>query len=442
MTTFRPLVQHELDRYLQIMLRVRVAGSLGLLGLGIAFAVWHPVWWKVLSAMTVGLSVGLLGVTALHKPLTESVHPEQIPWLTGSILLVQIMLVTLTGGIQSPLIIMFPLVNLLLTITHPGRALRALRTAVLLLAIWGLALVDAMGLASSLVLPLLQGDTGRGAPPAYGVGLAFFLSVAIAMGAYHGGRLRQAFDRAQQLTTEAQAEVIDAERRRSRDLLAMSGTLAHELKNPLASIRGLAVLVTRKQAVGSREREQMEVLGSEAERMGGIIQEFLSFSRPTTPLTLEQEVSLERLVRDALTLHQAMAAEQRVTLDFVHERSGLCTCDPRKIMQIIINLLHNALDASPEGGTVSVRLTQRAGDGIRLELCDEGAGLSPEVRDRLFRPGFTTKANGTGLGLTISRMIAQQHGGTLTLTDHPSGGCIARLHLPIRPPDHPPMESA
>ena len=68
-------------------------------------------------------------------------------------------------------------------------------------------------------------------------------------------------------------------------------------------------------------------------------------------------------------------------------------------------------------------------------MLDQGPGLAPDVRERLFRPGFTTKAKGTGLGLTISRTIAHQHGGELTLTDRPTGGCVATLTLPSRPPE-------
>ncbi len=110
------------------------------------------------------------------------------------------------------------------------------------------------------------------------------------------------------------------------------------------------------------------------------------------------------------------------------------TCNAARINQVVMNLLTNAIDASPEGGTVTVR-TCPEDDGVRLEVCDEGEGIAPEVRDRIFDPFFTTKpiGQGTGLGLSISYGIVKDHGGTIEVESAPGQGACFIVHLPRRP---------
>jgi signal transduction histidine kinase len=102
---------------------------------------------------------------------------------------------------------------------------------------------------------------------------------------------------------------------------------------------------------------------------------------------------------------------------------------------VLVNLLQNALEATPPGGRVHLSTTHLEDDAARITIRDSGAGLAVEIGDRLFSPGATTKSEGTGLGLTIARAIAEQHGGTLTLTSHENGGCQAKLTLPAKPAD-------
>jgi len=104
-------------------------------------------------------------------------------------------------------------------------------------------------------------------------------------------------------------------------------------------------------------------------------------------------------------------------------------CDPRKVRQILINLVQNALDASPTTAAVEVEAT--AGPGVaRVRVLDRGRGPDPTLGDAVFSPGVTTKARGSGLGLTIARALARQHGGDLVLSTRPGGGAVAELILP------------
>ena len=110
------------------------------------------------------------------------------------------------------------------------------------------------------------------------------------------------------------------------------------------------------------------------------------------------------------------------------------TCYAAKINQVVMNLLTNAIDACPEGGTVTVRTRPEDG-GVRIEVADTGCGIDPDVRDRIFDPFFTTKpvGQGTGLGLSISYGIIKDHGGTIDVDSTPGQGACFIVHLPLRP---------
>ena len=142
-----------------------------------------------------------------------------------------------------------------------------------------------------------------------------------------------------------------------------------------------------------------------------------------------------KLVGQVATLHGSVAAERGVGLDVRESGARSVRCDPRKLTQILHNLVQNAVDASPEGGTVAIEVAGESSGGVRIEVRDDGPGLSDAVRGRLFTAGTTTKVAGSGLGLTIARAIAEQHGGGLALEDRPEGGCRATLRLPAQPPE-------
>ena len=115
---------------------------------------------------------------------------------------------------------------------------------------------------------------------------------------------------------------------------------------------------------------------------------------------------------------------------------------PRKVEQILINLVQNALDVAPPGTEVEIEVVDARPHEVRVHIRDAGPGLSESIRARVFEPGVTDKAEGSGLGLTVARALARQHGGELELDNrrpgrgHPSGGCEATLILPLDPPSH------
>jgi signal transduction histidine kinase len=171
-------------------------------------------------------------------------------------------------------------------------------------------------------------------------------------------------------------------------------------------------------------------LVEESERMGRILGEFLNFSRPVTDLSLTK-MAVADMVRDVLTFHEGMASEGDVTLALVAEPTGVALrVDHRKLKQVLVNLLQNALHVSPAGSTVTVTVAQAAAGPVEIYLDDSGPGLAVSVAERVMEPGVTTKGGGTGLGLTIARAIVQQHGGQLELVNRAGGGCRASVTLP------------
>jgi signal transduction histidine kinase len=210
-------------------------------------------------------------------------------------------------------------------------------------------------------------------------------------------------------------------------LTTLSGEIAHELKTPLASIKGLTGLALMEIREPDRCAERLEVLGNEAARMQKILEEFLNFSRPLSPLVL-QTVDALGLGGEVVGLFEGLARERRLLVRLSGQPAEL-RCDPRKIKQLLINLIQNAVEASSSGGEVDVVVEAREGDAA-IRVLDRGHGLSGAVAERVFQPGVTTKARGSGLGLTISRSIAEQHGGKLTLCPREGGGCVAELVVP------------
>ena len=157
-----------------------------------------------------------------------------------------------------------------------------------------------------------------------------------------------------------------------------------------------------------------------------ILDEFLNFSRPLAPLAIEQ-VDPGALLDEVAQMHEGMAHERGVRL-LVRSEAGPLRCDPRKLKQAIINLVQNAIEASPPNALVE--LAADDGADTRLRVLDRGPGVDPSLVDKLFEAGVTSKPRGFGLGLTIARALARQHGGDLALSSREGGGSIAEIRLP------------
>ena len=211
-------------------------------------------------------------------------------------------------------------------------------------------------------------------------------------------------------------------------LQSVGAKVAHELKNPLASIKGLCQLIARTPA-SERTQERLTVVASEISRMETILGEYLSFSRPLEDLEPEP-VDLTALGRDVLDVLAGRADQADVTLG-IDGGATKVQADPRRLKEALINLVSNAIEATPGGGSVSLKV-KNGGATATIEVRDTGRGIPPEVMSRLGTSFFTTRPNGTGLGVVLAQGVITQHGGQLSYTSTVGKGTVATVTLPCQ----------
>ncbi|HET8734763.1 MAG TPA: ATP-binding protein, partial [Anaeromyxobacteraceae bacterium] len=232
--------------------------------------------------------------------------------------------------------------------------------------------------------------------------------------------------------------LIEARRERSaQERLAalgqLSGTIAHELGNPLNAISGNVQLLARHPACPPDIREQLQVIEREVQRMTSIIRRFLDSARALVPRP--EPVQLGALVDEAISLNVSADARQRIDVRRdLPEDLGPASIDPSLVRHVLGNFISNAVDAMPGGGSLTVR-ARRAGDQLALSVADTGGGIGPEARKHIFEPFFTTKESGkgTGLGLAISREIAAALRGRIEVESAPGAGATFTLLFPAPP---------
>jgi two-component system, NtrC family, sensor histidine kinase HydH len=228
-----------------------------------------------------------------------------------------------------------------------------------------------------------------------------------------------------------QVRHLERELQRSERMAAlgkMAAGVAHELRNPLSSIKGLATLLQSHFTAESKEAETAEILIKEVERLNRSIGELLEYARPgelfrkRTPINglLEKTVSL-------ITV-DAQSSGVSVILDTDTEIPDVFI-DPDRFKQVLLNLLLNAVQAMPGGGELRVSSAWVEGE-VEITIRDSGVGIDPENLGRVFDPYYTTKNNGTGLGLALSLKIVEEHGGQLTIVSEPGEFTEVRLTLP------------
>jgi signal transduction histidine kinase len=235
------------------------------------------------------------------------------------------------------------------------------------------------------------------------------------------GALARQFNAMTAALTEHQDRLVQSEKLAGIGRLAAG--VAHEINNPLAVILGYARLL-RKRAEGPL-RDELGIIEDEAVRARDIVQGLLDLSRPLP--AGRDRVDL-REICDEVVGRLLQATDLRAAAIQV-EGAGFAPGVPAKLRQVLGNLVRNGAEAAGPGGRVTVRVVE-AGDQVRVEVEDTGAGIAEAARDRIFEPFFTTKERGTGLGLAVSRAIARAHGGDVTGESVPGGGARFTLRLP------------
>ena len=209
----------------------------------------------------------------------------------------------------------------------------------------------------------------------------------------------------------------------------MAAVVAHEVRNPLAGIKGaMQILMTRRPATDA-ELPVMRDIVSRIDALGELINDMMVFARPR-PLRLG-DVPLRALIQEAVTIVRRDPIAERVEIT-VDGPDASVQADAELVRATLLNLLINAAQAMNGHGAVLVTLTAGP-DAVTIGVRDTGPGIPPELRARVLEPFFTTKARGGGLGLPIARRTAELHGGSLTLDGPAGGGTVVTLELPRRP---------
>jgi two-component system sensor histidine kinase HydH len=214
---------------------------------------------------------------------------------------------------------------------------------------------------------------------------------------------------------EAVAAATERERRLAQ-LGEMSAVLAHEMRNPLASLKGHAQLLLEQLSAGTREAKKAERIVSEAGRLETLSRTLLDFIRSGT--IERRRVDATALIQEAVDEFEA----DQIRLDVHGKVERKVSLDPLRIHQVIVNLLQNALEATSDPEPVEVSLEIGSGT-FKVTVRDRGPGL-PADADKIFEAFHTDKVQGTGLGLAIARRIVELHDGTLTAENHPDGGAL------------------
>ena len=221
--------------------------------------------------------------------------------------------------------------------------------------------------------------------------------------------------------------------RRAENLAAVGqavASVAHDMKTPLMAIGGFSAQVRRKLDPDGPEAHKLGVVIEQTARLEDMVREMLDFSRPLElhRQTLDLRDLAERTLEVAAPL--AESSQVRLVSDLEDSLPAL-EADPQRLQQALINLINNAVQASPPQGEVSLD-AWRQGEDVVLAVSDQGEGVSPAERGQILLPFFTTKKEGTGLGLPVVGKVAEAHGGRLEIGDNQPHGAVFRLVLPMR----------
>jgi len=217
----------------------------------------------------------------------------------------------------------------------------------------------------------------------------------------------------------------------------MATRLAHEIKNPLAGIKISMQVLSSESDMSDEDKDILGKVIDEVHRIEQLMKSLLNFARPPKPAFVNVDLS-EVLDKTLSFLHKytsySLADPNKIEIvkDFDHHIPEI-TADPMQLQQIFLNLFLNAAEAMPQGGSLNVRASYDAsGSTIQVEVSDTGKGINDNVKDKLFQPFFTTKSKGTGLGLAITKQLAEQHSGSIHVSNNPEGGATFTVILPLK----------
>jgi two-component system, NtrC family, sensor histidine kinase HydH len=248
----------------------------------------------------------------------------------------------------------------------------------------------------------------------------------------------QKLDRQLERVVRQVEEVAERQQRHQREMLRaeqlaavgqLAASVAHEVRNPLTSVKMLVELAIRPRDPKPLTANDLRVIHGEVTRLEQTVQSFLDFARLPKPRRVACDV--REVAAAAVELVRARAGQQNVEVNVrCPDQPVRAALDPDQLRTVLVNLCLNALDAMPRGGCLTIALDPAPDGEIALVVTDTGPGIDPEMFGRLFTPFASTKPTGTGLGLSLSRRIVEEHGGHLTADNRPTGGARFTIRLP------------
>ncbi len=222
----------------------------------------------------------------------------------------------------------------------------------------------------------------------------------------------------------------------------MAGGLAHEIKNPIAGIKGAMEVLSNNVSLSEEHRRILLEITLQVQKIEALLNSLLNFARPPQPNFLLMDVN--NILEETISLvekHPLFLSKKSQGIVIVKDFDSSLPktiADPVQLQQICMNLLLNAVDAMPNGGTVTVQTSrEEASLFLRIGIKDTGTGIDDSMIDKIFRPFFTTKPKGTGLGLSITKRLVEQHGGVIRAENSPKGGASFTVDLPVKGKDTP-----
>jgi len=212
----------------------------------------------------------------------------------------------------------------------------------------------------------------------------------------------------------------------------LAAGVAHEIKNPLASIKGAADILTDDGTTRADRAEFKEILQNEVRRIDGTVTEFLEFARPKE--TRLEKLDLTRTIGATVRQIEAHAKREGVSVEIDLQQGVVVDGDGEQLHQMALNLMLNAIQASQAGSTIRVLLAKRNVKCVQLVIADTGAGIKHSDTERIFEPFFTTKASGTGLGLAVVKGIVDSHSGEIAIESAVGCGTTVTVTLPHTQP--------
>jgi two-component system nitrogen regulation sensor histidine kinase NtrY len=210
--------------------------------------------------------------------------------------------------------------------------------------------------------------------------------------------------------------------------------LAHEIKNPLTPIQLCAERLRRHFSAAPDATRQLvdectTTIVGEVESLKGLVDEFSQFARMPAPRAVPTD--LHQLLGEALALYNGIFTEVEIRRHFAPQLPAVAV-DPEQIRRVVINVVDNAIEAMDQRGTIDLETHHDAGSHtVRITVADNGPGIPPAEREKLFLPYYSTKRRGSGLGLAIVRRIVAEHGGTIEVSDNTPRGTRFSIHLPV-----------